>query len=318
MSQPMYITTASHYLPNTTVFNEYYTRLMGLSDEWIFKRSGIRSRSKTNIGENTNTMAIEAVKAAIDRLAYPIRDIDLIVGATYTPYDTVGTLAHAVQHFFDIAGARVISVSSACSSFLNAVEIVEGYFATNKSKRALVVSSEHNSAYSDDMDEQSGHLWGDGAGAIFISKERVSDDDIKILDLNTTGLGHIGKGVEGVYLRPNNGGLKMPFGKDIFVNATKYMVSEVKNILKKNNLTLDKIVHLIPHQANSRIIAQVAEGLELRNGELITNIEETGNTGCASTMIGLSQNWQRFKKEELIVITVFGGGYSSGAMLLKK
>ena len=96
MSQPMYITTASHYLPNTTVFNEYYTRLMGLSDEWIFKRSGIRSRSKTNIGENTNTMAIEAVKAAIDRLAYPIRDVDLIVGATYTPYDTVGTFAHAV------------------------------------------------------------------------------------------------------------------------------------------------------------------------------------------------------------------------------
>jgi len=223
-----------------------------------------------------------------------------------------------VQHFFDIAGARVISISSACSSFLNAVEIVEGYFATNKSKRALVVSSEHNSAYSDDMDEQSGHLWGDGAGAVFISKERISDDDIKILDLNTTGLGHIGKGVEGVYLRPNNGGLKMPFGKDIFVNATKYMVSEVKDILKKNNLTLDKIVHLIPHQANSRIIAQVAEALELRNGELVTNIEETGNTGCASTMIGLSQNWQRFKKEELIVITVFGGGYSSGAMLLKK
>ena len=96
------------------------------------------------------------------------------------------------------------------------------------------------------------------------------------------------------------------------------MVSEVKDILKKNNLTLDKIVHLIPHQANSRIIAQVAEALELRNGELVTNIEETGNTGCASTMIGLSQNWQRFKKEELIVITVFGGGYSSGAMLLKK
>jgi 3-oxoacyl-[acyl-carrier-protein] synthase-3 len=314
----MYISTASHYIPVTTVFNEYYTRLVGLSDEWIFKRSGIRSRAKANTDENTNTMAIEAVQAAIDRLSYPITDVDLIVGATYTPYDTVGTLAHAVQRFFDIAKARVISISSACSSFLNAVEIVEGYFATNKSKRALVVSSEHNTAYSDDMDAQSGHLWGDGAGAIFISKEKTSDDDIKILDLNTTGLGHIGKGTEGVCLRPNEGGLKMPFGKDVFVNASKYMISEVKNILKKNHLTLDKINHLIPHQANSRIIAQVAEGLELRNGELIMNIEDTGNTGCASTMIGLSQNWERFKKDELIVITVFGGGYSSGAMLLRK
>lgn len=318
LNQSMYITTASHYLPTTTVFNEYYTRLMGLSDEWIFRRSGIRSRSKANTDENTNTMAIEAVKAATDRLPFLIRDVDLIVGATYTPYDTVGTLAHAVQQFFNIPKARVISISSACSSFLNAVEIVEGYFATNKSKRALVVCSEHNTAYSDDMDEQSGHLWGDGAGAIFISKEKASNDDIKILDLNTTGLGHIGKGTEGVYLRPNEGGLKMPFGKDIFVNASKYMISEVKDIMKKNHLALEGIIHLIPHQANSRIVAQVAESLGLQNGGLIMNIEDIGNTGCASTIIGLSQNWEKFKKDELIVITVFGGGYSSGAMLLMK
>jgi 3-oxoacyl-[acyl-carrier-protein] synthase-3 len=318
INQSMYINTASHYLPKTTVLNEYYTRLVGLSDEWIYKRSGIHSRSKANADENTNTMAIEAVKSAIGQLPYSVRDVDLVVGATYTPYDTVGTLAHAVQRFFNIAKARVISISSACSSFLNAVEIVEGYFATNKSQRALVVASEHNTAYSDDMDEQSGHLWGDGAGAVFISKKKISEDDIKVLDLNTTGLGHIGKGIDGVYLRPNEGGLRMPFGKDIFINASKYMISEVKNILKKNHLPLDKIVHLIPHQANSRIIAQVAEGLGLRNGELIMNIEDTGNTGCASTMIALSQSWKVFKKDELIVVTVFGGGYSSGAMLLRK
>lgn len=314
----MYINASSHYLPTTSVFNEYYTRLVGLSDEWIFKRSGIRSRLKANINENTNTMAIDAVKAALDKLPYSIKDVDLIIGATYTPYDTVGTLAHAIQRFFNIVKARVVSISSACSSFLNAVEIVEGYFATNKAQRALIVGSEHNTAYSDDMDEQSGHLWGDGAGAVFISKEKVSEEDVKIIDVNTSGLGHIGKGTEGVYLRPNEGGLKMPFGKDIFVNASKYMISEVKNILKKNHIALEKIVHLIPHQANSRIIAQVVESLGLRNGELIMNIEDMGNTGCASTMIGLSQNWNRFKKGELIIVTVFGGGYSSGAMLLEK
>jgi 3-oxoacyl-[acyl-carrier-protein] synthase-3 len=314
----MYINTVSHYLPTTTIFNEYYTRLVGLSDDWIFKRSGIRSRLKADPNENTNTMAIEAVRSATDRLPYSIKDVDLIVGATYTPYDTVGTLAHAVQRCFNIAKARVVSISSACSSFLNAVEIVEGYFAINKAHKALVVASEHNTAYSTDTDTQSGHLWGDGAAAAFISKKRASEEDIKIIDLNTTGLGHIGKGTEGVYLRPNEGGLKMPFGKDVFVNASKYMISEVKNILKKNHISLEKIVHLIPHQANSRIIAQVAEGLGLHNGELIMNIEDTGNTGCASTMIALSQSWKIFKKNELIVVTVFGGGYSSGAMLLER
>jgi 3-oxoacyl-[acyl-carrier-protein] synthase-3 len=314
----MYINTVSHYLPETIIPNEYYTRLTGLTDEWIYKRSGIRTRTRAGIDENTNTMSIKAVESAIDQLPYPIKEIDLIIGATYTPYDTIGTLAHAVQGYFNIPRARVISISSACSSVLNAIEIVEGYFAADKAQRAIVVASEHNTAYSDDRDKQSGHLWGDGAGALFISKEKFSEKDIKIIDINTRGLAHIGKGVEGVCLRPNDGGLKMPHGKEIFVNASKYMVSEVKDILHKNHLTLKNINYLIPHQANSRIIRNIAESLGLRNGEMITNMEETGNTGCASTIIVLSQNWDRFLSDELIVITVFGGGYSAGAMLLKK
>jgi 3-oxoacyl-[acyl-carrier-protein] synthase-3 len=95
-------------------------------------------------------------------------------------------------------------------------------------------------------------------------------------------------------------------------------VSEVQDILEKNHLTAADIDHLIPHQANSRIIDNVTTSLGLRNGQLIMNIGETGNTGCASTIVALSQNWERFRKDELIVITVFGGGYSSGAMLLRK
>ncbi|MDR2017812.1 MAG: ketoacyl-ACP synthase III [Syntrophobacterales bacterium] len=314
----MYINAASHYLPGTFVPNEYYTQLLGLTDDWIFKRSGIRKRTKVQPEENTNTMSIEAVKSAIGRLPYPLKDIDLVVGATYTPYDTVGTLAHAVQSYFGIGGARVVSISSACSSFLNGIEIVEGYFAANKARRAVVIASEHNSAYNDDQDEQSGHLWGDGAGAVFISKEKITGDEIEILDVNTTGLGDIGKSLDAVYLRPNESGLRMPCGRDIFVYATRYMVSEVERILARNGFSLDDIIHLIPHQANLRIINHVGATLGLRDEQLIMNIENTGNTGCASTAIAISQNWERFRSDELIVVTVFGGGYSSGAMLLKR
>ena len=314
----MYINATSHYLPEMIIPNQYYTRLNGLTDEWIFQRSGIRNRLKAGSEENTNTMSIEAVKLAVHKLPYPITDVDLVVGATYTPYDTVGTLAHAVQAHFRIPKARVVSISSACSSFLNAMEIVEGYFDTNKATKAIVVASEHNTAYSDDMDEQSGHLWGDGAGAAFVSKERISDDDMEVLDLSTSALAHIGKGTGGVYLRPAHDGLRMPYGRDIFVHASKYMVSEVRGILERNNLKPADIGHLVPHQANSRIINNVAEALDLRSEQLIMNIEDTGNTGCASTVIALSQHWEAFRKNELIAVTVFGGGYSSGAMLLRR
>ncbi len=314
----MYINAIRHYLPQTIVSNEHYTNLNGLTDDWIFKRSGIRKRTKAGADENTNTMSIDAIKSATGILPYNLSDVDLIVGATYTPYDTVGTLAHAVQSHFNIHRAKAVTITSACSSFLNAVEIVEGYFALNKARKAIVIASEHNSAYNNDRNEQSGYLWGDGAGVAFISKERFSEADIQIIDINTSGLGHIGKGVDGVYLRPFDGGLQMPYGKDVFVYACKYMVSEVENILEKNSYSTKDIVHFVPHQANSRIIDNVAKSLGLNNGQRIVNIEETGNTGCASTIVALSQNYVRFMKDELIVVTVFGGGYSSGAMLMKK
>ncbi len=314
----MYINAAYHYLPDNIIPNSFYANLVELSDDWIYKRSGIRSRAKADINENTNTMSIDALKSGLNKLPYNLKEIDLIVGATYTPYDTIATNAHAIQSYFAISRAKALSISSACSSFINAVEVVEGYFAINKSKKALVVASEHNTAYSNDMDKQSGYLWGDGAGAALISKERISEEDIEILDINTTGLADIGKGLDGVYLRPRNGGLQMPYGKDVFIYACKHMVYEVENLLKKNDFKPEDISYFIPHQANSRIIVHVAETLGLKNGKLIMNIENSGNTGSASTLIGLSQNWHKFKKGELIVIAVFGGGYSSGAMLLKK
>lgn len=314
----MFINAISHYLPKTIIGNGHYARLNGLTDEWIFRRSGIRTRTKAGELENGNTMAIEAVKAMTGGSPCPLRDVDLIVGATYTPYDTVGTLAHAVQCHFNIEHARVFSVTSACSSFLNAVELVEGYFASRKARRALVVASEHNFAYTDEADERSGHLWGDGAGAVLISEERFRDDDMEIIDVRTSGLAHIGRGPDGVYLRPNDGGLVMPYGQDVFAHACKFMVSEAKDILDKNGCRLEDVDHLIPHQANARIIERVAKILGMDNGKVISNIEQLGNTGCASTMICLSQNRERFKKGDLVLITVFGGGYSSGAMLVRR
>jgi 3-oxoacyl-[acyl-carrier-protein] synthase III len=110
----------------------------------------------------------------------------------------------------------------------------------------------------------------------------------------------------------------MPFGKDIFVNASKFMIHEVECILKRNQLSLEDISYIIPHQANSRIISNIVGNLGLQDGKMIVNMEETGNTGCASTVIAFSQNWDSYRKDELIIITVFGGGYSSGGMLMKK
>jgi 3-oxoacyl-[acyl-carrier-protein] synthase-3 len=314
----MIINLISDYIPETVIPNDYFFENYGITNEEIIAKSGIKQRRRTQPNENTNSMAIEAVKKAFFELPFPLNEIDLIIGATYTPYDTVGTLAHAVQNQFNIANAKCFTVDSACSSFVNALEIVECYFANNKASKALIIVSENNSAYNDDSDKNSGFLWGDGAAVVVLSNERHSDEDIEVIDINTTGLGNIGKSIEGVYLRPGNGGIKMPFGKDVFQYACTYMIQETEQILHKNDIPISQLNYLIPHQANKRITDYVAEKLKLKPSQLLTNIEYLGNTGSASTPIVLSQNWDRFKQNDTIVISVFGGGYSSGAVLLKK
>ena len=313
----MFINTISHYVPEQRVPNEYFKNLNGLDDEWIFDRTGIRTRSKAAMGENTNTMAVEAVNRALKNLPFDIKEVDLIVGASYTPYDTVATIGHVVQREFGIPEAQVLYVSSACSSLVNALEIVEGYFAMGKASRALVIAAEHNTLYSDETCEKSGHLWGDGATALFISEEPLGTKPGEILNIFTRGLGHIGKGPEAVYLRPGAGGLQMPDGRDVFMHACNFMRVALEATLESCSLTVEDLDFIIPHQANHRIIANLIKQLNVLPRIVLTNIEELGNTGCASTGICLSQHYDQIPADSLVGITVFGGGYSAGAVLVR-
>lgn len=313
----MFINAISHYLPKEIIPNDYFSKVNGLSNSWIYERTGIKTRTKASKNETTNSMGINAVRRASQNLQYDIQDVDLIVGASYTPFDTVGTLAHSIQREFNIRKAKAVYLSSACSSLLNAVELVEGYFASGKAKKALVVVSEHNWAYNNEADEKSGHLWGDGAACMFISKECIGDKMAEIKEVFTQGLGHIGYGTEAVYARPRNGGIGMPYGKDVFVNACSYMIKALDELTKNAKESIDDLNYIIPHQANMRIINNIAKSLKISRSKLLTNIEELGNTGCASTLIALSQNMYKMKEGVKTGITVFGGGYSCGAMLIQ-
>ena len=314
----MFIHGVGRYLPELIINNEHFTQLNGLSDEWIVSRTGIQERRKAAVDENSHTMGIAATQNLFESIDTDKSVIDLIVGATYTAYDTIVTLGHAIQHFINVPDIPVVTISSACSSLLNAIEIVEGYFALGKASNALVVVSEHNTAYNNETDTVSGHLWGDGAATLLICKERQSEEDIEIKGVITGGAATSGKATEAVVLRPNDRGVIMPFGRDVFINACTYMPKVSRQILEKCNVRIEEIDFVIPHQANHRISLNVMETLGLRLDKLISNIQYLGNTGCAGCAIGISEHWNSFEKGNKIIITVFGGGYSFGAMLLEK
>lgn len=313
----MYINSMGFYIPSDRISNAHFETLNGLSDEWIVQRTGIKTRSRVTAGEGVDSMGIDAVADAVKSLPYDVKEVDLIIAASYCAYDTVATVAHKVQREYDIAGAKVLYASSACSSFINGLEIAEGYFAMGKASKALIICSEQNSYYANETDPKCGHLWGDAAVAFFVSKDRISSDDIQILDIFTEGLGNVGKGPEGVRLRPREDGITMPDGRDVFLYACRYMVYALGKSLENAGLEIGDMSKFICHQANKRIVAQVAHQLEKSMGDFLNNIEELGNTGSASAPLVLAQNASAFKPGDKVALMVFGGGYSCGCFLVE-
>lgn len=313
----MYINSTGFYVPSGRVDNDHFLLVNGLTSDWIVQRTGILTRSKCAENENVDTMAIAAIDDALTSLPYDIKDVDLIVAASYSVRDTVGTTAHIAQRQYDIDGAKALYLSSACSSFINGLEVIEGYFASGKAKKALLICSEQNTYYSNESDPKSGHLWGDAAVAYFLSAEKQADTDVKILNIFTQGLGNVGKGPDGVRLRPKEDGITMPDGRDVFIHACRYMIHALRNSLDAAGLGIDDISTLICHQANKRIVAQVAHQLEKPMEAFANNIEELGNTGSASAPLVYAQRRAEMKKGEKTALMVFGGGYSCGCFIVE-
>jgi 3-oxoacyl-[acyl-carrier-protein] synthase-3 len=319
MNTPVYINATGYYVPSQRVPNSYFASLYGKPEEWFTQRSGIVTRSRATQKETRDYMCRKAVENALRTAPFPIGEVDLIVFASYSPDDTVGTTAHRLQREYGIEEAKAMFVSSACSSAMNAVEIVCSFFASGIASKALVIAADRNSTYSDDNDPAHGHLWGDGAVAYFLSKERFGVGDMEIVDIETRGLGHIGAGPDGVYLRPRTDGIGigMPNGRDVFTQACVYIEKYARLILERNGLDVSSLDWFVSHQANLRIVSHVAGELGLPMERTLNNIAELGNTGCGSSLLSLAQHRDKLRAGDNIVVATFGGGYSVGAMLLR-
>lgn len=313
----MYINSTGYYIPEEIVANDYFFGVNGLTDDWIFQRTGIHTRSRANEKESMNYMCNEAIKNALPQLPYNIAEVDLIIHASYTPSDMVATAGHYIQREYGVTNAKVFYISSACSSAINAIEIIRSFFTSELATKALLICADRNSTYSDDKDPISGHLWGDAATAYFFSAKSYSDKEPQVMDVMTQGLGHISHSLEGVYLNPTNGGLKMPYGKDVFIQACTYIAKNTNDILDWNGYTINDLSFFIGHQANMRILRNVAEQLDIPEEKILSNIEELGNTGSASALLVFAQNIDTFRSDDIVCLSVFGGGYSAGTCLIK-
>ena len=318
MSYSRIVGTGS-YLPATVLSNEDIEKRIDTSDEWIFSRTGIRTRRVAAEGETTSDLGAHASREALAAAGLAPGDIDLIVVATTTPDMVFPSTACILQRKLGITRGAAFDVQAVCTGFVYALAIADKFIASGQHQRALVVGSEIFSRLLDWSDRRTCVLFGDGAGAVVL--ERSDAPGIVSTHLHADGeQGDIlcvpgalhGGAVQGrAFVHMD--------GQAVFRFAVRALEEVCSETLAHNGLEGSDIDWLVPHQANVRIIEATAQKLGLPPERVVMTLEHQGNTSAASVPLALDAAVRdgRIQRGHLVMLEAVGGGMTWGSALLR-
>lgn len=312
------------YTPKNLVENERLQEFLETSDEWIRTRTGIERRY-ISLDENTSDLAVEASKKALSQAGLSAEDIDLIILATVTPDNFTPSTACIVQDKLGAKNAWAFDINAACTGFIYALKLGKSLIRSGEAKNALIIGAETLSKALNWEDRGSCVLFGDGAGATVLTSTE-EDCGIKCVNVKSDGSKGDSLVIQGLPLNSpfkdrkevSENYINMN-GREIFKFATKVMEESIVDILEKENIKIEEIDAIIPHQANLRIIDYVGKRLGIPREQFVTNLQNYGNTSGASIPIALCEAIDdgKVKRGDNIIMVGFGGGLTWGAALIK-
>jgi 3-oxoacyl-[acyl-carrier-protein] synthase III len=299
------------YLPEKILTNYDLAKIVDTSHDWIFERTGIEQRHIASENESSVDMAYKASLKAMSMAQLSPGDIDMIIVATATPERKFPSTAVLLQDNLKIEQGFAFDINAACTGFVYALDIADKYIQSKVARNILVVGSEKMSSLLDWKDRNTCVLFGDGAGAVILSESSKPG----ILSTNIGSNGSY-KDLLTVNIDPEFIEMK---GNDVFKIAVKTMGKLAVSTLEKNNITIDQIDWLIPHQANSRIINAIAKKISLPSEKVILTVNKHGNTSAASIPLAFDDAYHdgSLKEGNLIMLEAFGAGFTWGSVLLK-
>lgn len=311
------------YLPEKILTNDELASLVNTSDEWIVARTGIRRRHIAADNETTSDLGRMAALDAMSNAGVQAADIDLIVLATTTPDSTFPATAARVQAQIGMNKGAAFDIQAVCSGFVYALGIADNFIKLGQARKVLVVGAETYSRILDWTDRSTCVLFGDGAGAVVLSAEPVNGEfgerGVLSTHLHSDGRFYDLLYVDGgVSSTQTTGHLRMK-GPEVFRHAVVKLAEVVKEALAANNLTIEDIDWLVPHQANKRIIDGTAKKLGLPTDRIILTVEDHANTSAASIPLALAQGSKdgRIKPGQIVLCEAIGGGLSWGSAIIR-
>lgn len=306
MNLPIKILGTGHYVPNQIVTNHDLEKIVDTSDEWIVSRTGIKERRKVH-HETTHEMAYLASKNALEEAKIDASEIDIIIVATITENQKTPAVANFVAGLLGIEhDVMSFDLNAACTGFVYALEVAASLIQQPKYRKALVIGAETLSNVLDYTDRNTCILFGDGAGAVVIEKGK--EDQLGYF-YNTSRPDMTNTLDVGKFIKMD--------GRKVFLFAVEVIEKSIIKVLEDANLTLEDIDHIIPHQANERIILAVSKSMNVSMDKFVMNIASYGNTSAASIPLTLSEYKKKHSKTKTLLFVGFGGGFTYGAAIVK-
>ena len=322
----VHILSTGSSVPNFSLENQQFEDIIETSDHWISTRTGIKKRHLAPSSISLTKLAAEAANNALNKAHIRPKDIDLIILATSTPDDLFGS-ASQLQAEIGATTSIAFDITAACSGFIIAIVTAAQFIQAGSYDNILVVGADTMSRWINWSDRTTCILFGDGAGAVVMSKSTINnilgfklctDGQLNShLQLINSPLKNQQFGVTGVpqgrydFITMN--------GKEVYKFAVFQVPLVIKQCLNDLNISIDQVDWFILHQANTRILEAIASRLSIPFSKMITNLENYGNTSAASIPLALDEaiTADKIQPGQIVVLAGFGAGLTWGSIVLK-
>ena len=316
------IAGTGRYLPEKILTNADLEKMVDTTDEWIRTRTGVERRHVVAPDETTSDMCVEAAKVAMEDAGVEPADIDMVVIGTTSPDLVFPNVATLVQYRLGIPACIAFSLEAACTGFIYALTTADKFIKAGEAKCVLVIGAECITKLIDWNDRNTCVLFGDGAGAVILKPSEEpgiicchlgADGQYKDLLYYPVGPS------KDLHKAGTDEAAIMMAGKEVFKVAVNTLGKVAMQALESSGTSKEELDWLIPHQANIRIIQATAKRLGMPMEKVILTVQDHGNTSAASVPMALDVGVRdgRIKRDQLVLMEAFGGGFTWGSVLMR-
>ncbi|MGI8428501.1 MAG: 3-oxoacyl-ACP synthase III family protein [Solirubrobacteraceae bacterium] len=300
-------------LPEGRLANAELASTLGITEDWILSRTGIRERRRAGPEERLADYATRAGARALAQAGVQASELDLVIVATMTPDELTPNTAPLVAHALGADRAGGFDVGAACTAFMSGLAIGAGQIESARAERVLLIGADFITRIIDYEDKGTAPLFADAVGAVVLGRAQGEHGAIGPIVLGTDGS-------HGATIIASHSERKIRMnGPEVFRHAVDRMSEVTLEAVAKAELTLDDVDLFVYHQANARITRALGERLGLASERVVDCIETLGNASAATLPVALAaaERDGRLPAGARVLMSAFGAGFTWGGGVIE-